>query len=148
MNKIVLATDGSEHSTRAAEMAGLLSSALDVPVDVINVVADMTPVTDGAIHEYAEIEQVVINHRDLLEAIGADVIAQATSVVHKAGGKVGATDVLIGSVAQQIVHYAEANHADCIVMGRRGLGNISGLLMGSVSHKVAHLSGKTLITTE
>lgn len=40
MNKIVLAVDGSKHSLRAAEMAGVLSAALDATVDVINVVSD------------------------------------------------------------------------------------------------------------
>ncbi len=148
MKRILLASDGSEHSIRASETAGRLSAALGIPVDVVNVVSDTTPVTSGAIHEYADVEQVVINQRDLFEAIGADVVQAAADMVRKAGGEVGTTKVLIGSPAREIVDYAEERDADCIIMGRRGLGNMSGLFMGSISHKVGHLSGKTLITTE
>lgn len=48
----------------------------------------------------------------------------------------------------EIVRYAESQDADCIVMGRRGLGDVGGLFMGSVSHKVGHLTERTLVTTE
>ena len=50
------------------------------------------------------------------------------------------TSIGVGHPAESIVAYAKAEEADLIVMGRRGLGSVSGLLMGSVSHKVAHLS--------
>ena len=39
-----------------------------------------------------------------------------------------------------IAGYAKANAIDLIVMGRRGLGAIGGLLLGSVSHKVTQLA--------
>ncbi|HEX6286785.1 MAG TPA: universal stress protein [Acidimicrobiia bacterium] len=148
MKKILLATDGSEHSIRAAETAGLLSSALDVMVDVINVVSDATLVTTGPIHEYARVEQVAMTQRELHEALGADFVNEAANVVRKTGGQVGTTKVLIGSPAREIVGYADENEVDCVVMGRRGLGDAAGLLMGSVSHKVGHLTERTLITTE
>ncbi|HEX6220227.1 MAG TPA: universal stress protein [Acidimicrobiia bacterium] len=148
MRKILLATDGSKHSARAAHTAGHLSSALAVPVDVINVVSDGALVTAGPIHEYARTEQIVITQRELLQSMGAEFVNDSADVVRKAGGRVGTTKVLIGSPAHEICRYAEENEVDCIVMGRRGLGDVGGLLMGSVSHKVGHLTGLTLITTE
>lgn len=148
MKKILLAIDGSDHSKRAAQVAGELSSGLHIPVDVVNVVSDATLVTAGPVHEYARIEKIAISQRELLKALGADLVVQAANTVREVGGDVGTTDVLIGAPAHEIVRYAENHHADCIVMGRRGLGDVGGLFMGSVSHKVGHLTDRTLITTE
>lgn len=148
MKSILLAIDGSTHSERAARVAGELSAAFDVPVDVINVVSDAATVTAGPIQEYARIEKIAITQRELLQSLGADLVVHSASGVREAGGRVGTTEVLIGSPAHEIVRYAENQDADWIVMGRRGLGDVGGLLMGSVSHKVGHLTSRTLVTTE
>ena len=39
-----------------------------------------------------------------------------------------------------IAEYPKANAVDFIVMGQRGLGEIGGLLLGNVSHKVRQLA--------
>lgn len=148
MNEILLAVDGSEPSQRAAALAGELSTAMKVPVAVINVVPDAALVTSGSIREYARIEKVTITQRELLKGMGADLVTQAANEVREAGGKVSSTEVRIGAPAQEVVRYADEIGADCIVMGRRGLGDVGGLLMGSVSHKVGHLTDRTLVTTE
>lgn len=148
MKRILLAIDGSAHSERAARVAGELSAGLDVPVDVVNVVPNTASVSAGPIEEYARIEKIAISHRELLQSLGADLVVHAASTVKESGGGIGSTEVLVGSPAHEIVHYAENHDADCIVMGRRGLGDVGGLLLGSVSHKVGHLTERTLVTTE
>lgn len=45
-----------------------------------------------------------------------------------------------GDVAATIIETAKSGHADVIVMGKRGLGSLSGLLLGSVSQKVVSLA--------
>jgi nucleotide-binding universal stress UspA family protein len=125
----------------------LLSRALDLPVDVINVVPEGTLTATEPVHEYARIENVIITQRELLQGIGAEAVAKAAARVGEAGGTVEETEVLVGSPARQIVDYADRVSAKCIVMGRRGLGDFGGLFMGSVSHKVGHLTDVTLVTT-
>ncbi len=146
MKRILLAVDGSDHSMRAAILAGELSSHFEAPVDVINVVPGNTPVVSGAVTEYAQLESTYINQRDLLKSVGAEVVAKASTLVKESGGEVGAREVMVGSPAHGIVDFAEGVGADSIVMGRRGLGEIKGLLMGSVSQHIGHLTDTTLIT--
>ena len=47
--------------------------------------------------------------------------------------------------AQRILDEADERGVDTIVVGSRRLSDIGGLMMGSVSHKVIHLSGCTCI---
>jgi nucleotide-binding universal stress UspA family protein len=56
--------------------------------------------------------------------------------------------VEVGDPASAIVSVATAEKPDMLVMGSRGLGDIQGLLMGSVSHKVSHLAPCTVVTVK
>ncbi len=47
--------------------------------------------------------------------------------------------------ARAILDAVEAVGADAIVMGSSGLSDLQGLLLGSVTHKVIHLSDRTVV---
>jgi nucleotide-binding universal stress UspA family protein len=51
-----------------------------------------------------------------------------------------------GSPVERILLAAE--DADMIFLGSRGLSGAKGLLMGSVSHKVANLADRTCVTVK
>lgn len=141
MRSVTLAVDGSEHSMRASEMAGLLSRVLEIPVDIITVVP--RSIAMGA----AELPDAKLRENDLLTSTGNQVVEKASEIVSHAGGDVRTTEVLGGSPAREIVRRAEDSRADWIVMGRRGLGGVKGLIRGSVSNNVAHMTSATLVTT-
>ena len=56
-------------------------------------------------------------------------------------------DVASGHVAKSIVEAAAENRIDLIVMGSRGLSDVQGLLLGSVTHKVIQLAHVPVLVT-
>lgn len=84
--------------------------------------------------------------REVLQFIAGKVVdlAERTS---RDKGVTGITRVVEdGDPARRILESAEKENASVIVMGSRGLSDIEGLLLGSVSHKVNHLARCTCIT--
>jgi nucleotide-binding universal stress UspA family protein len=56
------------------------------------------------------------------------------------------TEILTGDPAKVIVNYSKKKKPDVIIMGARGLGGFSKLLLGSVSRKVLdHVSSSVLV---
>jgi nucleotide-binding universal stress UspA family protein len=53
-----------------------------------------------------------------------------------------------GDPAAAILNLTREENADIIVMGRRGLGDLAGLLLGSVSHNVTHLAECACLTVK
>ena len=48
--------------------------------------------------------------------------------------------ILVGPTAQTIIEYAEEQDCDHIVMGTRGLGAVTSMVLGSVTNKVLSLT--------
>jgi nucleotide-binding universal stress UspA family protein len=65
------------------------------------------------------------------------VLEQARTIVGKIPGEVRA-EIMEGPPADAILRVAETRGSDLIVMGSRGLGQITGLLLGSQSQKVVN----------
>ncbi len=150
MGRILLATDGSESALRAAELSGQLSRHMGAVVDIVHVVRDNDlsyPGLYGYITDYPDLEEYYAIRRAAMESAGSRIVTETARIVEDAGGSVDHEEVVVGDPAHQIVETANLLKSDLIVMGRRGLGEIGGLVLGSVSHKVAQLSEKTLITT-
>jgi nucleotide-binding universal stress UspA family protein len=56
------------------------------------------------------------------------------------------TEILVGDPARVIVNYSKKKKPDVVILGARGLGGFSKLLLGSVSSKVSdHVSSSVLI---
>ena len=83
-----------------------------------------------------------------LEKAGQKVMEQARAVVGEHGVDAPVTAIRPGDPGRMIVEYAKAENADLIVMGRRGLGQLGSLLVGSVTHKVSQLADCAVLTVK
>lgn len=125
--KILVAMDGSEHSknalTKAVMLVKNLKSACTLTILHVN---PTIPVVDPAVAEEIDIER-------LLSEEGQQIMKLAGALL--AGAEVEfETIAVFGDPAKKICE-AALEH-DLIVMGSRGLGAISEIVLGSVSHKV------------
>ncbi|UCH19826.1 MAG: universal stress protein [Deltaproteobacteria bacterium] len=72
----------------------------------------------------------------------------AQNQVKAKGLKIVKATVSRGDPAEEIVKFSKNNDIDMIVIGSRGLGQTKGILLGSVSSKVCHLSECTCVTVK
>jgi nucleotide-binding universal stress UspA family protein len=85
---------------------------------------------------YRQLEDLYEAESALLDAIAWRIAEDAAERARRAGAQSVEVLIDIGDPASTIVGVSEDLEADLIVMGRRGRGDLGGLLLGSVSHKV------------
>jgi nucleotide-binding universal stress UspA family protein len=78
------------------------------------------------------------------EQRGNTILAQGKQSFIERGFQVK-TEMLRGDAATEIIAYAHENQVDLIVTGSRGLSSVRGWLLGSVSRKLIHYSGCSVL---
>jgi nucleotide-binding universal stress UspA family protein len=130
--QILLAIDGSDESKLAAQAATELSRETGSEVHVVYVLP--TPAQLIGHHLYSdEIRESLIGGA---ERDAETFLKEQAEKVSSDGGKVADTHLRSGDPDKEILRAAEALGAGLIVMGSRGLGAVSRMLIGSVSDSV------------
>ncbi|TMJ34897.1 MAG: universal stress protein [Alphaproteobacteria bacterium] len=173
IRKIVAALDGSMEANKSLDLAIDFAAAFDAELVLLHVISNQF-LTDGerrlAESEYhADLQQALsssifmaltvpppatseglvrASHEIGLavrSAIGRGIMSRAEQ---KAKGKrVSSVRAVLrdGDPATELLAAAEEEKPDLLVMGRRGLGGIQRLLLGSVSHKVSNSAECTVV---
>ena len=76
------------------------------------------------------------------------IIDDAKSLAERNGVDNVDTLVEVGDPADRILKCIDSEKIDCVIMGSRGLNDLKGLFLGSVSHKVANRAPCTCITVK
>ena len=134
MRHIMVATDGSGGADRAIDLAAELAKAVAGDL-LIATVADSQLAEDA--RQLARIEG---NIGDVLEALTARMLKEAEARARRLGLSRIALRTGAGDVAQSLIDIAADNSVEMIVLGRRGRGQLAGLLLGSVSQKLVSLA--------
>ncbi len=132
IEKIVIATDGSEYTKNAISFGLSLAKRLEAKVYALSVL-DIAPVMsvpiDGAWKGVFDLmHEECLNASAHVRQMGEELGVEVESVV------------LEGKPAEKIVEYAEKNDIGLIVMGTMGKSGLDRILLGSVAERVVRVS--------
>jgi nucleotide-binding universal stress UspA family protein len=132
IERILVPVDGSPGSEIGMAWAELIARTVDA--EIVVVVAFNPP---SAIRRRGILETEHL--RIEMEADAKEVATEATQLFLDRGLRARAL-VVVGEPTEAILTTADEQGVGIIVMGRRGLGRLQGLLVGSVSERVARLA--------
>lgn len=143
VKKILVATDGSARSEKAADTAIMLAKSCGAELQVLSVY-DMGSLRSAMDIDPDSYEEIKEDDMIVSQEIEGERIKPEKFFVHrvteKAGGeKVKAQgEVRVGDPAQAILETAKDAACDMIVMGTRGRSPVITGIMGSIVTKVIH----------
>ena len=146
LKHLLVPTDGSEHSLKAASFGGDLARLLDAQLTVL-LIQDEASVISKAWNTGAGAANIFSTEGSITEARAAlekDAMEHELSDTRAAIGAVSAglnVTQIWGHPARAICRYAKENDMDLIVMGSHGRTGMQELLLGSVSHAVVNTAG-------
>lgn len=172
--KVLIATDGSEHATKAVGIGADIASKYDAEVLLVHVL--MRHEVSEDLKRLVEIEHladergeplativaavpsgrypaVTVSQRSpepdkMLSAIAEQLLRMAEETVRSHGVTKVSQRIMDGKPVNAILDLVKSEDVDLLVVGTRGLTDAHALLMGSVSHKLAHLSPVTCVAVK
>ncbi len=171
--KVLVATDGSPHAEKAVAVGADIASKYGAALCIVHVLLGGEP--SESLKRMAEVEHLLgeakqpspppsqgpelgaVGYRTrtaeeearsyrILNAIGEKVLESSCAIAREHGIRDASTRIVDGDPTKEILKAAEEESSDLLVCGARGLSDLRALLLGSVSHKLSHLSPMTCIT--
>lgn len=170
-DRILVATDGSEHGARALDFAASLSAKLGRGLSIVHVDLYTRPSRELArlveseyllqhlaglesfgtvpaattLWQFYHARKDEIERARVMQIISERILDRARAAAEAAGAREIRLIHGSGDYADEILDAAEADGAGIIVLGRRGLGRLREVLLGSVTQKVLHATDRTVV---
>ncbi len=132
--KILVPTDGSDMALQAARVARALAEKFASRITLVHVIQNYYTLPAFSMPDTITIPVSVMQD---LENTGKLILSNARDLFADFPGQVD-TRLEFGPPGQQLVDIAAEGGYSLIVMGRRGLSGVTGLLLGSVSNHLVH----------
>lgn len=123
--RILVGYDGSKLAKKALEVGFGMARSEDAKLMVLSVARPPEPATR------VETTGVLENAQEHFEQDFREIAVRAQEL-----GVTVETSVVVGHPIEQLVHHAETENADLIIVGRRGMSRFERMLVGSTSEKV------------
>ncbi len=136
-DRILVAMDGSEGAHEALRHAVALQKVSGGELLILTVFRH---------HSLLEASMSMVrpqdpeNLDDAMRGYAREIAEAAKAEAHEAGSPNARAFVKGGQPSRTIIAFADEHKVDLIVVGSRGVGDIGGYLLGSVSHKVTSLA--------
>ena len=155
IKRILLVTDGSKYSQNALQFLGNFPLQANIDLRVMHV---LPPLPSSALIARswtvgseimapvpsAETEKLLAEQAEEEERNGKILLEQALRTFKEYG--ISATSVLLrGDAATEILEYSKNHQINLIVAGSRGLSQMKRLLLGSLSRKLVHYAGCSVL---
>lgn len=142
---IIVAVDGSGQADKALDVAADMALRNKARLSIVHVPQLETALV--AVGAMSGLHAAVLAPRaDEVRAAGQIVLDRAVDRARAAGVEPEATLLPGGEPADAVVTAAQEQKADLIVSGRRGLGGLASLMMGSTSVRIGQLAKCSCLT--
>jgi len=126
LEKVLVPVDGSDYSTRAAEYAADLAKTLGAQIVLMHCHKPF-PISLGEPFFQKAINKVMDKSNRVLDPFRKRFEEKRVRFTDK---------ILEGPAKEAIINIANIEKVDLIVMGSRGLSDLEGLVLGSVTHRI------------
>lgn len=171
--RILIATDGSEHAKRATAIAGDIAAKYDAELTIVHVApswisladiksrVDKKKIPNEVVQEINHLKSVLQKSRSApgrqwdtfipapvsaVQVLSNQIIGEAEETAKQKGVNAIVPVICVGRPAEEILEQANKIKPGMIVLGTRGLTSMRGVVLGSVSHKVIHAANCPVLT--
>jgi nucleotide-binding universal stress UspA family protein len=137
-HKILIPVDGSDKSLEALDVGADIALHFDAEVYLLSVFKHYSFMEASLSMVRGKTEPE--NLEDVLRQYSQKIVAKGKKRLEKKGVEKIRGFVKMGAAAKEILKFQKEHGIDLIVIGSQGQGDLTGYLLGGVSHKVTGLA--------
>jgi len=142
MRRLLVGTDGSESGVRAVDLAARTALEQQADLWIVNVL-DQGRLSASHLDALARGESVPRD--ELLSSLSAQLLEKAKERAESLGVEEVYLEQRTGDPVDEIIEFAREIGATTIVVGKRGYAPLTGVILGSISMRLASIAAIPVI---